>query len=227
MNKKKGIENLVLDEVLGDLNPEESLPKEEPVNESLGDVTMIGDLLTDSSPQEKEEKVIPFPQGELPGDEKTDPEGLSLDPSLLEEAEVLEEVPEKKQTPPSVDDGQIDALKEEISKIKEELSEARDEVSKKKEEIESLKSNSPSPNTSSSDVDYKMEIVRSEKQALLKSKDEMILTLKKEVDRKEKDLERYRDKIKELNESSKKKQDLLERSFKAVKMIEQLLKKNI
>lgn len=68
------------------------------------------------------------------------------------------------------------------------------------------------------ELENRLELVRMEGQALARSKDEMVLDLKRQIDQLNIELENYRSKGQELNSQLKDKQELLRRTVKALRL---------
>lgn len=68
------------------------------------------------------------------------------------------------------------------------------------------------------ELENRLELVKMESQALLRSKDEMILDLKRKGDQLNMELDNYRNKGQELNRQMQEKQDLLRRTVKALRL---------
>lgn len=93
------------------------------------------------------------------------------------------------------------------------------ELENKIEEMElRLSSNIQKIRVRERELENRLELVRMEGQALARSKDEMVLDLKRQIDQLNVELENYRSKGQELNTQLKDKQELLRRTVKALRL---------
>lgn len=92
-------------------------------------------------------------------------------------------------------------------------------VQSKIEELESrLSTNIQKIRVRERELENRLELVRMESAALIRSKDELILDLKRQMDQLNMELENYRTKGQELNKSINDKQEMLRRTVKALRL---------
>ncbi|MEO0334976.1 MAG: hypothetical protein AAF202_01185 [Pseudomonadota bacterium] len=111
----------------------------------------------------------------------------------------LEEVVKTKQN-------KVDDLEQKVSQMDMRLSSSIQKIRVRERELEN-----------------RLELVKMENQALIRSKDEMILDLKRQIDQINIELESYRNKGQELNQQLGKKQETLSRTAKALRLALSLL----
>src|SRR5690606_17266616 len=68
------------------------------------------------------------------------------------------------------------------------------------------------------ELENRLELVKVEGSALVRSKDEMILDMKRQIDQLNMELENYRNKGQELNQRLHEKQEMLRRTVKALRL---------
>ncbi|NQZ01320.1 MAG: hypothetical protein HRT45_11715 [Bdellovibrionales bacterium] len=111
----------------------------------------------------------------------------------------LEQVVKSKQN-------QIDELEQKVSQMDMRLSSSIQKIRVRERELEN-----------------RLELVKMENQALIRSKDEMILDLKRQIDQITIEIESYRNKGQELNQQLGQKQETLSRTVKALRLALSLL----
>jgi predicted nucleic acid-binding Zn-ribbon protein len=94
-----------------------------------------------------------------------------------------------------------------------------DGVAQKSEELElRISSNIQKIRVRERELENRLELVRMESAALIRSKDEMILDLKRQTDQLNIELNNYRNKNQELNRQTNDKQEMLRRTVKALRL---------
>ena len=115
-----------------------------------------------------------------------------------------------------------DSLQNELLIVKGTLQYKESEVSKarlKIEELESrLKSDFKKIRVRERELENRLELVKAEKSALLRAKDENILELKRKIDHVESELDNYRRKVLELNKTIDTNQEQFKRTVRALRL---------
>lgn len=94
-----------------------------------------------------------------------------------------------------------------------------DGLNQKSEELElRISSNIQKIRVRERELENRLELVRMESAALIRSKDEMILDLKRQIDQLNIELNNYRNKNQELNRQTNDKQEMLRRTVKALRL---------
>lgn len=113
-------------------------------------------------------------------------------------------------------------LKNEILIIKGHLQYKETELSKAKTQIEDLdlriKTDFKKIRVRERELENRLELVRAEKQALMRSKDERILELQRKVDQFKSELDVYRSKVQDLNKSMEDQQEQMRKTVRALRV---------
>jgi DNA repair exonuclease SbcCD ATPase subunit len=113
-------------------------------------------------------------------------------------------------------------LKNEILIIKGHLQYKETELSKAKTQIEDLdlriKTDFKKIRVRERELENRLELVRAEKQALMRSKDERILDLQRKVDQFKSELDVYRSKVQDLNKSMEDQQEQMRKTVRALRV---------
>lgn len=114
---------------------------------------------------------------------------------------------------------QFDQEKEILSNSKEALQRDLEITKQKGEELElRISSNIQKIRVRERELENRLELVRMESAALIRSKDELILDLKRQIDQLNIELNNYRNKNQELNRQTNDKQEMLRRTVKALRL---------
>jgi hypothetical protein len=113
-------------------------------------------------------------------------------------------------------------LKNEVLIIKGHLQYKDNELSKSRTKIEELdlriKTDFKKIRVRERELENRLELVRAEKQALMRSKDEKILELQRKLDQMKSELDLYRTKVQDLNKSMEEQQDQMRKTVRALRV---------
>ncbi|WP_413288780.1 hypothetical protein [Bdellovibrio sp. HCB337] len=115
-----------------------------------------------------------------------------------------------------------DSLQNELMIVKGTLQYKEIEVGKARQKIEELearlKSDFKKIRVRERELENRLELVKAEKTALLRAKDENILELKRKIDHLQSELDNYRDKVLELNKTLDSNQEQFKRTVRALRL---------
>ena len=113
-------------------------------------------------------------------------------------------------------------LKNEVLILKGHLQYKDNELSKSKTKIEELdlriKTDFKKIRVRERELENRLELVRAEKHALMRSKDEKILDLQRKLDQMKSELDLYRSKVQDLNKSMEEQQDQMRKTVRALRV---------
>lgn len=113
----------------------------------------------------------------------------------------------------------FDQEKQILTSSKEALGRDAEQMRRRNEELElRLSSNIQKIRVRERELENRLELIKMESQALIRSKDEMILELKRQIDQLNIELNNYRNKNQELNRQTNDKQEMLRRTVKALRL---------